>query len=198
VAYILGITGGMSAGKSTAAACLKREGVYIIDVDELSRPMIMPGSECYSAVVSTFGKQICNLDGSVNRTRLARAAFATPRKTKMLNDIFREPLAHAIKLEIMQGRAQRAKLILVVAAILFEQGWSRFCHGIVNISAPDSVRLQRAIRRGMSERDVTRRMASQLSERERMNLSDWTVYTQPTKQLLCESLTRLAKENKWI
>ncbi len=198
MAYILGITGGISSGKSRASSCLVGDGVHIIEVDDLSRPLIQIGTECYTQLVERFGNQICNLDGRIDRKRLARIAFSSQAKTNILNEIFKEPLTRAIKLEIMQGRANRARLIVVVASILFEQEWNKLCHGVLNISAPEQVRLQRSIRRGFTERDATRRMAVQLDEKERMALSDWTIYTQPTVKMLCESIRRLAHENKWI
>lgn len=198
MAYILGITGGMSSGKTTASKCLQGERTYVIDADELARPLHQPGCEVYNQIVEKFGKSVCNLDGSINNKRLARVAFATITRTKMLNEIFKEPLTNAIKLEIMQGRAQRASLIIIVAAILFEQEWDKLCHGVLNISAPESLRLERAMRRGMTERDAQRRMAAQLTEKDRMALAQWTVYTQPTKEELCKKINKLAEENKWL
>lgn len=198
MAYILGITGGISSGKSRASSCLAGDSVHLIEVDDLARPLIQIGTEVYTQLVERFGSQICNLDGRIDRKRLARVAFSSQTKTNILNEIFKEPLTHSIKLEIMQGRANRAKLIVVVASILFEQEWNKLCHGILNISAPEQVRIQRSIRRGFTERDIARRMAVQLDEKERMALSDWTIYTQPTVKMLCESIRRLAHENKWI
>jgi len=198
MAYILGITGGISSGKSRASTCLIGERTHVVEVDDLARPLIQIGSECYNQLVERFGSQICARDGRIDRKRLARIAFSNQRKTQTLNDIFQEPLTRSIKLEIMQGRANRARLIIVVASILFEQGWNKLCHGVLNISAPEQVRMQRSIRRGFTERDVTRRMAVQLDEKERMDLSDWTIYTQPTKKQLCMAVERLAAQNKWI
>lgn len=198
MAYILGITGGISSGKSRAASCLAGDRVHIIEVDELARPFLEIGSECYSDLVARFGNQICMLDGCIDRKRLARIAFSNQRRAELLNDIFREPLTRAIKIEIMQGRANRCKLIVVVASILFEQEWNRLCHGVLNISAPEQIRMQRSLRRGFTERDTSRRIAIQLDERERMRLSDWTIYTQPSVETLCVSIRRLAESNKWV
>jgi len=198
MAYILGITGGMSSGKSKAATCLAGDRVHIIEVDGISRPLLDIGSECYSDLIERFGSQICKLDGQIDRKRLARIAFSNQRRAEVLNEIFKEPLTRAIKLEIMQGRANRCRLIIVVASILFEQEWNKLCHGILNISAPEQIRMQRSLRRGFTERDASRRMSVQLDEKERMRLSDWTIYTQPTVENLCDSIRRLAKTNKWI
>jgi dephospho-CoA kinase len=198
MAYILGVTGGIASGKSWAAKCLERPGVYIIEVDDLSRPMLQPGTEIYHKIIETFGRKITNIDGSINRKRLGRQAFSTPQKTRELNDIFREPLTQSIKFEIMAARANRAKLIIVVAAIMFEQGWNKLCHGVLNISAPESIRTQRAVTLGMTEAEVFERMVSQLSERERMKLSNWTIYTQPTPEAMCDTIRKFAQENKWI
>lgn len=198
MAYILGITGGIASGKSWAAKCLEGNNVYIIEVDDLSRPMLQPGTEIYQKVISTFGSKITNIDGSINRKRLGRMAFSTPQKTRELNDIFREPLTQSIKFEIMAARANRARLIVVVAAILFEQGWNKLCHGVLNISAPESIRMQRAIALGMTEAEVFERMVSQLSERERLKLANWTIYTQPTRESMCDTIRKFVADNKWI
>lgn len=198
MAYILGITGGLSAGKTSAAQCLASDKTHIIEVDELARPLIQPGSVCYERLIEKFGKQICASDGSIIRQRLANAAFATPQKAQSLNEIFSSPLTEAIKLEIMQSRMKRAQLIIVVAAIMFEQGWDKLCHGVLNISAPESIRIERAIRKGLSEMDVLRRLASQLGEKDRMNKANWTIYTQQTIDDLCKKINKLAVENKWL
>ncbi len=198
MAYILGITGGISSGKTRASACLAGDRVHIIEVDDLARPLLEIGSECYNDLINRFGNQICMRDGRINRKRFARIAFSNQRRAEILNEIFKKPLTRAIKLEIMQGRANRSRLIVVVASILYEQEWNTLCHGVLNISAPEQVRIQRSLRRGFSERDVSRRIAIQLDEKERMQLSDWTIYTQPTKEMLCDAIRRLVKSNKWI
>lgn len=198
MAFILGITGGLGSGKSTAAKCLLTDATHIIEVDELARLFTHPGSRVYDALIERFGRQICNIDGSINRKGLARIAFSTQSTIAALNGIFKEPLTNAIKIDIVVGRSKHAKLIIIVAAILFEQGWDELCNGVLNISAPESMRVERLLRKGFTERDIQRRMASQLSERQRMKRAQWTLYTQPTIDVLCSKLHDLARKNKWL
>ena len=198
MSYILGITGGIASGKSTVAKCLAGEKTYIIEVDDLARPMLQPGCEVYDQILDKFGKKICNTDGSINRNRLANAAFSTSYRVQLLNEIFYEPLTKAIKIEILEGRAKRANLIIVVAGILYEQHWDDLCHGVLNISAPESLRIERSIVRGLTEKDVQKRIAAQISEKDRLHRSNWVVYTQPTIEQLCARVRQLAAENKWL
>lgn len=198
MAFILGITGGLGSGKSTAAKCLLTDATHIIEVDELARLFTHPGSRVYDALIERFGRQICNIDGSINRKGLARIAFSTQSTIAALNGIFKEPLTNAIKIDIVVGRSKHAKLIIIVAAILFEQGWDELCNGVLNISAPESLRVERLLRKGFTECDIQRRMASQLSERQRMKRAQWTLYTQPTIDVLCGKLRDLARKNKWL
>src|ERR1035441_3664653 len=79
----VGLTGSLGSGKSTVAAILRDLGAHVIEADALGRQMMEPGQPVYSEIVSTFGPDVVNPDGHLNRARLAEIAFKGGR----LNDL---------------------------------------------------------------------------------------------------------------
>ena len=72
---IFGITGGTGAGKSTVSEIFKQQGVYVIDGDKVARKVCEPGEECLGVLVSYFGEEILNSDGTMNRAKTAHIVF---------------------------------------------------------------------------------------------------------------------------
>ena len=84
---VIGLTGQTGAGKSTAAALLRAQGLAVIDADEIARKVTRPGSFVLSALAAAFGADLILPDGSLNRPLLAQRAFSSPGQTARLNAI---------------------------------------------------------------------------------------------------------------
>src|SRR5208282_1400401 len=146
-------------------------GAQLIQSDAVAHALMQPGRAVYEDVVRRFGREILNPDGSVNRARLAEAAFGTPggapQRVKELNEIV-HPAVIAHENEWMEeiGRRDPNAIALVEAALILEAGAaSRFDRLIVVTCRPEQ-RIQRFARRlGISEdaarAEVNRRMAAQ-------------------------------------
>ncbi len=181
----LGLTGGIASGKSVVGEMFVKRGAHLIQSDAVAHTLMDPGRPVYEEVVRRFGREILNPDGAVNRSRLAEAAFGTPGgsppRVKELNEIV-HPAVIARENEWMQeiGRRDPNAIAIVEAALILEAGAAdRFDRLIVVTCHPDQRILRFAQRLGISEdaarAEVTRRMAAQMSDEEKIKAADFVI-----------------------
>ncbi|MGA6986083.1 MAG: dephospho-CoA kinase [Terriglobales bacterium] len=181
----LGLTGGIASGKSIVGEMLVKRGAHLIQSDAVAHALMDPGRPVYEEVVRRFGREILNPDGTVNRSRLAEAAFGTPGgsppRVKELNEIV-HPAVIARENEWMQeiGRRDPNAIAVVEAALILEAGAAdRFDRLIVVTCHPGQRILRFAQRLGISEdaarAEVTRRMAAQMSDEEKIKAADFVI-----------------------
>jgi dephospho-CoA kinase len=179
-----GLTGGIASGKSAVGEMFVKLGARLIRADEIAHGLMQPGQAVYDEVVRSFGREILNPDGSINRPRLASLAFGTPGGTTRvaeLNSIV-HPAVVKREDEWMEeiGRRDPAAIAIVEAALILEAGVAdRFDRLIVVTCSPEQ-RVQRfASRLGISEEaaraEVTRRMAAQIADDEKIKAADFVI-----------------------
>lgn len=180
----LGLTGGIASGKSAVGEMFVQLGAHLIQSDAVAHSLMQPGQTVYADVVRHFGGAILNPDGSINRSRLAEAAFGTPitpARVQELNEIV-HPAVIAYENEWMENiRRQDANAIAVVEAalILEAKAAGRFDRLIVVTCQPEQ-RVERFARRlGISPEaaraEVTRRMAAQIPDAEKIKAADFVI-----------------------
>jgi dephospho-CoA kinase len=181
----LGLTGGIASGKSVVGEMFVKRGAHLIQSDAVAHALMDPGRPVYEEVVRRFGREILNPDGTVNRSRLAEAAFGTPGgsppRVEELNEIV-HPAVIARENEWLQeiGRRDPNAIAVVEAALILEAGAAdRFDRLIVVTCHPDQRTLRFAQRLGISEdaarAEVTRRMAAQMSDEEKIKAADFVI-----------------------
>jgi dephospho-CoA kinase len=180
----IGLTGGIATGKSAVGKIFVKLGAHLIQADAVAHDLMQPGRPVYKEVVHHFGREILNPDGTINRPRLAAAAFPTgnaPGRIKELNEIV-HPSVIDYKNKWMEEISRRDPnaIAIVEAALILEAGTaSRFDHLIVVTCRPEQ-RIQRfAQRTGISEEaaqaEVTRRMAAQIPDEEKIKTADFVI-----------------------
>ena len=181
----LGLTGGIASGKSAVGEMFVKLGAHLIQADAVAHDLMQPGRPVYDEVVRRFGRDILSTDGSINRSRLAEAAFGTPGgpapRVKELNEIVHPAVvAHENAwMEEIRRRDPNA-MVIVEAALILESGSAgRFDRLIVVTCGPEQ-RVQRfAHRLGISENaarvEVTRRMAAQIPDEEKIKAADFVI-----------------------
>jgi dephospho-CoA kinase len=181
----LGLTGGIASGKSVVGEIFVKLGAHLIQADAVAHSLMQPGHAVYEEVVRRFGREILNPDGSINRPRLAEAAFGTPGgappRVKELNEIVHPAvIEHENKwMEEIARRDPNAIAIVEAALILESGGASRFDRLIV-VTCNSEQRIQRFARRlGISEdaarAEVARRMAAQIPDGEKIKAADFVI-----------------------
>ena len=171
--FIIGLTGGIGSGKSTVAALLAERGATIVDADQLAREIVQVGEPALTDIAHVFGSDVISSDGTLNRAALAQKAFATPEATEQLNAIT-HPRIHALTDERFAAAAEAGVEVLVYdMPLLIENGLTGRCDKVIVVIADQETRIQRLVEhRGLAIDDARRRMAAQLSDKERASHAD--------------------------
>ena len=171
---IIGLTGGIGAGKSAVADFFSRKGATIIDTDQIARDVVAPPSPVLDALAAEFGSDILRADGTLDRTALAAAVFGDRDRESRLNEIT-HPAIRERTLAAMRA-LPASEMVVVVVPLLLQSGFDSYCDQVVSVVAPRAQRVERAMRRdGMSSGQVEKRMAAQLSDEEYEKRADIVV-----------------------
>lgn len=175
---VIGVTGGIAAGKSTVSRILAEEfGAHIISADRIGHELLRPGEEVYEEVVRRHGAKVLNPDGTVNRGALARIVFSDRRELEWLNRLSHPRLVERVRRELSRLRRELPprSLVVVDAALLFEMGLGGDVDFVIAVVAPEEVRLGRLLAQGMSEEEAKARMRAQMPQEEKARRADFVV-----------------------
>ena len=163
---IIGITGGVGAGKSTVLAYLEEMyGACVIQADQVGHRVMEPGERCYGQVLELFGENIKKSDKTIDRKRVSDVVFSRPDLLEKLNKIIHPAVKEAILEQIEAQRAAGCALCIVEAALLLEEKYQDFCDEVWYIHADEEVRTSRLMRdRGYTRQKARDIMDSQASE----------------------------------
>jgi dephospho-CoA kinase/formamidopyrimidine-DNA glycosylase len=163
---LVGVTGGMAAGKSTALSCFKALGASVVDADDVVHGLYLPGQVVYQAVVERWAEEILNPDGTVNRAAIAKRVFCDDREMQWLNDLL-HPLVQRQVLDM--AAAMTNGVLCCCVPLLFEAGWDRAFAPTVAVWCDPSIQKTRLLSRGWSENDIRIRQARQMTMDEKLN-----------------------------
>ena len=198
---ILVLTGGLGAGKSTAARYFCQLGATSLDLDRLADAVLAPGSALLGRVADQFGAQrILLADGSLDRRALAVMAFASPAEAARLDAIVHPAVLAEADAEIARlkrASGERSVLVLEVPLLVEAPAFAARADCVLAIVAPESVRIARAVERGMEGAEARRRVRAQATDAERAQLADAVIVNDGTSEEFVRQLktfwdTRLA------
>ncbi|MDD5561125.1 MAG: dephospho-CoA kinase [Candidatus Omnitrophica bacterium] len=170
---VLGITGCMGSGKSTVAGMLKTKDCQLIDADKLAHELLGAGSVVYKRVVSSFGEGVLKDDKTIDRFKLAKAAFADKAALNRLNGIVHKALIAEIKQRVKNSGK---KLVILDAALIIEAGLRKMVDKLVVVTAGRKERVERSRKRlGLSKNEISRRMKYQISQNAKLRLADFII-----------------------
>ena len=169
--FILGLTGGIATGKTTATDFFATKGIEIIDADEISRSLQLKGAAGYSQVLQEFGKDILDDNEEINRYALRKIAFDNKTNKAKLEEIM-HPL---IRSEIMQGFENIKSKWGIYSAPLWSKR-NKFKRTLVINSSP-YIQSQRIKARDNSSDDVIKKiLTEQMSYKERISFADDLIF----------------------
>ena len=173
---VVGLTGGIGAGKSTFAALLAERGAQVIDADQLGRDALKPGQPAWHSVVAQFGDEVLVPSTmEVDRKRLAEIVFNDREKLAALNAIVHPVILKGIADSLERLHATDAVVVLD-AALIVEMGLVDALDVTIVVTANRTQRESRLQRsRGMSPGDIAARISSQATEEERLERADVVV-----------------------
>jgi dephospho-CoA kinase len=191
--FLIGLTGGIASGKSTVAKRWVEHGAIEIDADQLAREVVEPGTEGLQQVVETFGSEILNKDGSLNRARLGGLVFGDELKRLALNAIV-HPLVKNRSREIMSALPSDAIAIYNVP-LLVEANVDHDFDLVVTVEAPEDEQVKRLVKnRGMTETEARARISSQAKPVERAAVADVILNSNQDINLLLKDADQLWRE----
>ena len=115
----IGITGGIGMGKSASQEILQDQGASILDTDQLARDLVAPGSAALSEIESTFGNEIIQSDGSLDRAKLADIVFKTPESRKQLEQILHPKIREQWSQQLEDWESEGKVVGYVVIPLLY-------------------------------------------------------------------------------
>ncbi len=190
---ILGLTGRSGSGKGYLSDVFARYGICSIDCDRVSRDVCAPNSPCVKELADTFGQDIIDQNGVLQRKKLAQIAFADAKSTKKLNAITHPYILQALEAEIETCRIHGAKAVLLDAPTLFESGLNQRCDAIICVTSTDEARVERIVKRDeMTKEDALARLARQKSDAEFRRLCDYEIVNDGAKD--CEAQVKIIIE----
>ena len=179
---ILGLTGGIAAGKSTVSRLLREAGCAIVDADEISRNITKKGAPGYEAVRRAFGPSFFS-GGTLDRRKLAKSAFSSKQRTEKLNSVLHPLILAETRRQIQRCQAQGVGVIVLDAPLLCESGLVPWCDRVAVVTCEKETRIRRAMARNNETREaVEARILRQTSDEEREKIADYLINNDGTEQ----------------
>jgi dephospho-CoA kinase len=164
---VVGLTGGIGAGKSTVSTLLAERGAVIVDADQIARDLQSPGSPVVAAMAERFGAHILNADGTLDRAAVAAIVFNDKQALDDLNGIVHPAMQTEIRRQI-DAHADTDRVVVLDFPLLGENPRDDLAATIV-VDVPVEIAVQRLVIRGMSETDARARIKSQISREQRLS-----------------------------
>lgn len=194
---VIGLTGGIAAGKSIVSQMLVELGAHIINADKIGHEIYLPQKEAWRDIVNAFGPDILLPDQRVDRARLGSVVFGDKEALATLNRITHPRIIEEAKREIETLRAQKEndKPIIFEAAILIEANWLFLVDKVWVVIADREVAIERLQRdRNLNRAQAESRINSQLSNAERIKYADLVIENNASLEELRSQVERGQKQ----
>ena len=204
MSLLVGLTGGMGSGKTLASSFFHEFGAYIIDADIICRKLVEPGKPALKEITDSFGKDIIDKSGNLNRKELGQLVFCDPNQREKLENILHPKVFECEKLEYNAiCKINPKALVMVDAALLIESGNHREMDRVIVINSDEKIRIQRILSRGKwNKNEVVARLKNQMSSTEKIKYADFVLDNNRDKmhlkeqvEILYANLCLLASEN---
>ena len=169
----LGLTGGIGSGKSTAARMFADLGAIVIDADAIAKEVLEPGQVGYESVVNNFGEEILDSSGNIDRVILAGKVFGDTTKLKELEEIVHPAVAN--KVAQIRESLPAGSIIIYDTPLLIEKSLQQHFDQVIVVLAPEALRTQRLLARGLAQNDISARMSNQATDEQRREIANYVI-----------------------
>jgi dephospho-CoA kinase len=193
---VIGLTGGIGMGKSTAAAAFRRAHLPVFDADAVVRDLQAPAGAALPAIAAAFPGTVAKIGGrnTLDRTKLRAAVIGNEAAFRRLESILHPLVRRAEARFVARARRARARAAVLDVPLLLETGGQHRVDFVVVVSAPRAVQLQRIRRRGrMTEAQAEAIVARQMPDAQKRRLADLVVCTGLSRAHALRPLRRLIK-----
>ena len=172
---VVGLTGNIGCGKSSLSDIFRAEGIKIIDADIIAR-QIYEDEKLLSKVYETFGNDIKNEDGSLNRKALGRIVFSDDEKLIQLNKLTHPVIRQKVSDEIEAYKSQNEEIVILDAALLVESDYLNFIDKLLVVTCKENIQIERIIARdNCSIEEALGRIKSQMSQENKVKYADYVI-----------------------
>ena len=176
---LIGITGQIGAGKTTAANILKAMGAVVIDADKIGRKVVETNPKLIQKLARAFGPQILTPMGNLRRKKTAELAFSSEKNRKLLNSLVHPYLLRELKKQIKRN-LDKNRVIVIDAALLLDWKLDNVVDLTLVIGCSKEKRMTRLLKKGLSKSDALARMKSQLPFRDYQKRADKVILNSST------------------
>uniref|UniRef100_A0A1A9WLU4 Dephospho-CoA kinase domain-containing protein n=1 Tax=Glossina brevipalpis TaxID=37001 RepID=A0A1A9WLU4_9MUSC len=175
--FIVAVTGGIATGKSTVSRIFQRNGIAVVDADQIAREIVMPGKRCWHKIRQIFGDEILLPSREINRSALGRIVFENKELRGKLNMITHPLIHRKIFFNVIKHLLSGKQWIVLDLPLLFETGiLMDFIYKIICVTCDPETQLQRLIARNeLSEEDARLRINSQMPLEEKCEKSHFVI-----------------------
>ena len=175
---VLGLTGGVGMGKSTAAQMLRERGVAVVDTDVLARQVVEPGQPALAEVVEAFGSELIGPAGQLRRAELARRVFADAAARARLEKILHPRIRALWQAQVETWRAEGRPLAVVVIPLLFETRAEAELDATICLACTAATQQERLRARGWSAEQIEQRIRAQWPVEQKIARANYVVWTE--------------------
>ena len=185
---VVALTGGIGSGKSTVGQIFAQLGAIVIDSDQLARDVIERGSIGFNEVVTKFGDEILK-NGEIDRQILASLIFKDPAKRSELEQIT-HPLIRKAFAKVVSSASPDSIVINQIPLLVESSHDYKFDH-IITVSASESIRSERLIKRGLTNDQIKQRMGAQATDQMREDIADSVIINEKNEQELTDQVEKI-------
>ena len=185
---IVALTGGIGSGKSMVGEIFAELGALVVDSDQLAREVVERGSKGFDLIVTEFGDEILK-NGDLDRAALASLIFKNPKKRARLEEIT-HPLIRQSFAKIVSSAGSESIIINQIPLLVESKHDYKFDH-VITISAPEKIRTERLIKRGLTLTQIEQRMKAQATDTQREVISDTVIVNDKSEQELLAQVEKV-------
>ena len=185
---LVALTGGIGSGKTMVGEIFVELGALVVDSDQLAREVVERGSKGFDLMVSEFGDEILK-NGDLDRAALATLIFKDPKKRTKLEEIT-HPLIRQSFRKIVSSAGLDSIIINQIPLLVESKHDYKFDH-VITISAPEKMRTERLLKRGLTLTQIDQRMKAQATDIQREAISDTVIVNNKTEQDLLAQVEKV-------
>jgi len=174
---IIGVTGSIGTGKTTAAKMLRRLGATVVDADEIAHRAMEPGNPAWKKIVARFGRKILRHDGYIDRQALGAEVFSDREKLRKLCAILHPEVYRRMREAVNRvRRADSSAVVVLDVPLLLETGGQKYIDKLIVVTAPREVQIGRACRKfGLRRAQIIKRIRMQMPLSRKVKAADFVI-----------------------
>uniref|UniRef100_A0A7S0S4B0 Dephospho-CoA kinase n=1 Tax=Chlamydomonas leiostraca TaxID=1034604 RepID=A0A7S0S4B0_9CHLO len=194
---LVGLTGGIASGKSTTSKLLRREGITVLDCDEIAHAVVRKGRWGWRRVVKEFGQEVLLPDGELDRKKLGQIVFDDASKRKVLNRATHIPVYAELLRQILWSWLLCKWLVVVDMPLLFETGSNKWLKPCVLVYTDQGTQVRRLIARNqLTPEEALKRVNAQMAMDDKLARADEVVDNNGGQEELEKQVVALATRLK--